>query len=154
MSGSPTPLDAVLRGFCGYAMKRAFLSAQADVHRALAPLGLRMMTFSVLAVVVDRPGLKQAQAADALTVERPNMVALVDELEKAGLIARTPSPDDRRAHALVPTEAGRALCARATEAVQAHEARITAGLGAEERAGLIRMLALVERAAREETTDG
>lgn len=147
-----TPPDATLRGFCGYAMKRAFLGVQADLNRVLAPLGLRMMTFSALVVVTDCPGLRQAQLADALSVEKPNMVALVAELEKAGLIERQRAADDRRAHALIPTDAGRALCARAIAAVQAHEARITSGLSKLELQTLMQALALMERTASEETT--
>ncbi|MCB1339722.1 MAG: winged helix-turn-helix transcriptional regulator [Pseudooceanicola sp.] len=143
--------DATLRGFCGYAMKRAFLGVQADLNRVLAPLGLRMMTYSALVVVTDNPGLRQSQLADALAVEKPNMVALVAELVQAGLLTRQRAPDDRRAHALHPTDTGRALAARAIAAVQAHEARITATLGPEELQTLMHALAQVERAALEET---
>ena len=143
--------DATLRGFCGYAMKRAFLGVQADLNRVLAPLGLRMMTYSALVVVTDNPGLRQSQLADALAVEKPNMVALVAELLQAGLLTRQRAPDDRRARALHPTDTGRALAARAIAAVQAHEARITATLGPEELQTLMHALAQVERAALEET---
>ncbi|GHF33507.1 MarR family winged helix-turn-helix transcriptional regulator [Seohaeicola zhoushanensis] len=144
--------DATLRGFCGYAMKRAFLGVQADLNRVLAAYGLRMMTFSALVVIVDNPGLRQAQLSDALAVERPNMVALVAELVKAGLITRNPAPDDRRAQALEPTDRGRALCAEAIAAVETHEAQLTRDLDETELRALMRALALVERAATEEET--
>jgi DNA-binding MarR family transcriptional regulator len=138
--------DAVLRRFSGYVMKRAFATIQSDVNRSLEPLGLRMLSFSALAVIADNPGLRQSQLADALAIERPNLVVLVDELEKAGLITRNPAPDDRRALALEPTPAGVALCARAMEAVAAHEARMTKDISKAEREALIDALTRIERA--------
>lgn len=147
-------LDVTLRGFVGYAMKRAFLGIQSDLNRVLAPLNLRMMTFSALVVIADNPGLRPAHLAEALAVERPNLATLLAELEKDGLITRNPARDDGRALALHPTEAGCALCARAVTAVRAHEARITAALEQTERETLVRALQRLETAASEETRHG
>lgn len=149
-AGTDAVPDATLRGFSGYNMKRAFNAIQADVNRALAPLGLRMLTFSALVVVVDNPGLRQSQLAGVLSIERPNLVLVVDELERAGLITRDPAPTDRRAYALNPTAEGRALCDRALAAVRDHDDRMTGGLSEEERAALIRALQRIETAARED----
>ncbi len=138
--------DNALRSFAGYTMKRAFNAIKADVTAALKPHGLRMVTFSALSVIDENPGLRQSQLALALAIERPNLVVLLDELEGAGLIARERVPEDRRAYALRPTEAGRAVLNAATEDVRRHDARMTAALTAEERAGLIAMLRGIERA--------
>ncbi len=145
----PAVRDDVLRSFAGYAMKRAFNAIRADVTRTLDPFGLRMVTFSALALVVENPGLSQAQLADALAIERPNLVALVDELERAGFIARNRAAADRRAYALTPTAEGRALYARAARAVRAHDRRMTAGLSDGDRARLIGMLTTIERAGED-----
>lgn len=136
--------DADLRAFSGYVMKRAFNAIQADVNMALAPLGLRMITFSALSVIVSNPGLRQSQLADALLIERPNLVPIVDELQNSGLVYRDPAPDDRRAYALAATPAGQRLYERAYAAVQAHEARVTKPLGTAERRALIDMLTRIE----------
>ena len=143
--------DATLRTFSGYTMKRAFHRIQTDLNLSLEPLGLRMLTFSALVVVVDNPGLRQSQLAKALLIERPNMVLVVDELERAGLIVRNPAEDDRRAYALTPTSEGRAVYAEAVAVVAAHEKRMTAGLSEEQRQALIAALKSVESPPTEET---
>ncbi|MDU8943128.1 MarR family winged helix-turn-helix transcriptional regulator [Ovoidimarina sediminis] len=143
--------DAALRRFTGYGMKRAFNAIQADVNRTLKPHGLRMVTFSALSVIGENPGLSQAQLADALSIERPNIVMLIDELEAAGLVLRERHAADRRAYALALTGEGRRRLARADRAVRAHDARMTAGLSTEDRARLMEMLGSVERAGEEAT---
>lgn len=142
--------DATLRQFSGYGMKRAFNAVQADLNAALAPHGLRMLTFSALVIVVDNPGLRQSQLADALAIERPNLVLVVDELERAEWITRNPAPGDRRAYALTPTEAGRRLYAQAVASVQAHEAEMTRALSDAERESLKSALARIEAARNED----
>lgn len=137
--------DNTLREFSGYGMKRAFNAIQTDVNATLAPFDLRMVTFSALVVIVDNPGLRQSQLADLLSIERPNLVVIVDELERRELITRERATDDRRAYALQVTLAGRRLHDKALAAVRAHEARMTAGLTEAERAELIRMLGRIER---------
>lgn len=140
--------DSTLRRYAGYGMKRAFNAIQADVNAALAPLGLRMITFSTLAVIAENPGLRQSVLAEILAMERPNLVVVVDELERAELISRQRPPEDRRAYALRVTLAGQRLLDKALAAVDAHERRMTAGLTEEERQALIRALARVERNGR------
>lgn len=140
--------DATLRGLVGYSMKRAFMVIRADLARTLEPFELRMMTFTALTLVADNPGLSQSQLAQAMAVERPNLVVIVDELETRGLIIRDRVPTDRRTYALTITPEGEALLAEATAAVYAHENEIMGGLSAEEEAALIATLNRIESAAR------
>ncbi len=137
--------DAALRGFFGYHMKRAMAVLQADLNKALKPLGLRMVTYSALVMIVENAGLRQTQLADALAIERPNLVVILDELEERGLITRDKVPTDRRAYALNPTLKGRRLCAAATAANRADEARLLRGLAEEQRAQVIAAMNLIER---------
>ena len=138
--------DTSLRRFTGYGMKRAFNAIQADVNRTLKPFGLRMVTFSALSVIAEKPGLSQAHLADALSIERPNLVVLVDELEQAGLIARDRQASDRRAYALTLTNEGARVLKRADAAVMAHDAHMTTALSKADRARLMDMLMAIERA--------
>ncbi|WP_322866853.1 MarR family winged helix-turn-helix transcriptional regulator [Aquicoccus sp. G2-2] len=137
--------DAVLRGFIGYHMKRAFNVLQADLHRVLKPFGLRMVTYSALALIVENPGARQGELADALAIERPNLVVLLDGLEKAGLIRRDKVPEDRRAYALMPTVKGRGVMVQATEAIRADEARLLKGLDAKTRQTVIDVMGRIEK---------
>ena len=137
--------DGTLRSFAGYSMKRAFNVIQADLAETLAPFGLRMMSFTALILVVDNPGLRQTQLADALAMERSNLVTIVDQLEERGWIARKPVPSDRRSHALQATAEGVAVCRKAVAAAKAHEARLLAGLDAAETEKLKAALMTVEK---------
>ncbi|NUB45494.1 MarR family transcriptional regulator [Fertoebacter nigrum] len=128
--------DDTLRRLAGYNLKRAFNVIHADLGEVLAPLDLRMLTFSALTLIADNNGLTQTQLAEALAIKRPNLVVIVDELEGRGLILRNPVPNDRRAHALSATLPGRRLRDRALAAVLAHEARILAVLDPQERLAL------------------
>jgi DNA-binding MarR family transcriptional regulator len=136
--------DETLREFVGYQMKRTFNVLQADLTETLEPFGLRMLTYTALILIVDNPGLRQSQLAEALDIERPNMVIVVDSLERRNLITRNKADYDRRANSLKATFAGRKLCEMAMEAVKAHEARMLLGLDENIRTKLIEALQIIE----------
>lgn len=118
------PADTLLRQFVGYSMKRAFLLIQDDMNRTLEPLGLRMMTFSTLAIVTENPGISQTLVARTLRIERSGVVLLVDELETSDLIERRKVKGDRRSYALYTTVKGRKLWRAAQTAVKKHEEKL------------------------------
>ncbi len=96
--------------------------------KVFAKFGLRRTTFSCLSLIVDNPGLRQNQLGEALAIERPNLVKIVDDLSNAGLIKRETSKSDRRAYALSATEKGKELFKEALSAVQDLDAQITHGM--------------------------
>lgn len=141
--------DRTLAGLAGYRVKRAMTAIQADLARTLGPFELRMITYSALAIIVDNPGVRQFQLAAALSIERPNLVVIVDELETRDLIRRDKVPNDRRAYALKATIKGCRLCERATKAIQVHESRFLARLAPAERHSLVTALATIETTLRD-----
>ena len=143
----PDPVvdDTTLRRFVGYRLKRAFNVLRADLGGVLEPLGLRMITYSALVLIVDNPGLRPSRLADALAIERPNMVAILDELEDVGLIQRARDPRDRRAHTLTATPEGRQLASLAIAADERHEAALLAGVSDKDLAVVERVLGQIER---------
>jgi DNA-binding MarR family transcriptional regulator len=127
---SPTTAsDARLRRFIGYNMKRAYMQVQEDVAETLAPFGLRIGTFSALAVVIESPGISQSQLSQVLNIKRSGVVVVVDELEGAGVLERARVEGDRRAYSLRVTSEGERLWQRAARAVREHERALFAGLG-------------------------
>lgn len=140
--------DATLRNFVGYRMKRAFNVVQADLTKTLKPFDLRMLTYTALVLIVDNPGLRQSQLADAMDIERPNLVVIIDELERRELIVRDRVPTDRRAYALRATLAGRQLYEKAVAAVTSHENAILADLPQDLRTAMIEALKRIEKAHR------
>ncbi len=141
--------DETLRNFVGYHMKRAFNVVQADLTRTLKPFDLRMLTYTALILIVDNPGLRQSQLADAMDIERPNLVVIVDELERRELITRDRSEHDRRAYSLKATLAGRQLCEKAVEAVKAHEERLLRGIDEIVRSEMLKAMRLIETSLTE-----
>ena len=135
--------DETLQRFVGYHLKRAFNVVQADLTQTLKPFDLRMLTYTALVLIVDNPGLSQSQLADAMDIERPNLVVIVDELEQRELITRTRVPTDRRAYALQSTLKGQRLLKRAVDAVTAHEATLFQGIDAETRETIVAALVLI-----------
>lgn len=133
----------------GYQLRRATSATMPAVNKVLSKFGLRRSTYSSLVVVVANPGLNQGQLADSLAIERPNVVQIIDQLEQAKLVVREKSAEDRRAYALKPTPKGTELEARATKALQRHDARLTLGLSAAEKAVLRRCLEVVEKNAED-----
>ncbi|WP_127358093.1 MarR family winged helix-turn-helix transcriptional regulator [Actinacidiphila soli] len=73
---------------------------------ALGELDISPRGFCVLAHALPG-GLTQAQVAELSRLDKTTMVVTVDELEKAGLAERVPSPTDRRARIIRVTEEGR-----------------------------------------------
>lgn len=137
--------DSILRSFFGYRMKRCFNVIQADLAQALKPFELRMLTYTALTLVVSNPGLRQSQLAEAMDVERPNLVTVIEELVRRDLITKERVPTDRRAYSLVATAAGQQVCEDATAAVKAHEETLLSELDAEMRAAAIEAMQRIEK---------
>ena len=141
----PAPVtDTALRGFLGYTLRRASNGVMADAARTLEPLGLRVTTFSALALICDQPGVTQSLLAAALHMERSNIVLIVDALEQAGWIGRHRMEHDRRSYALRATPEGLETRDAALAALRAHEEKLFSRMSAEERAHLIDLLQKIE----------
>ena len=138
--------EGELADYLGYALKRVTSLVQGDLVQVLTPFQLRITSFSALTVIVGRPGLTQTELAETLSIERSNLVQIIDGLAGNGWIERTAVAGDRRYYALVPTEEGVALLARVRAAVRDHETRVFRALNAREKAELGRLLAKIRTA--------
>jgi DNA-binding MarR family transcriptional regulator len=130
----------LLEDAVGYLLRRAQMALFEDFGRRFASLDLTPAQFSALLVIAGNPGRRQSDVAAALGVQRPNFVALMDELERRGLAERLRSGADRRAYALQLTPEGFALLDRARDAQRAQEAAIRALIGEPERLRLVETL--------------
>lgn len=107
----------------GFLLSRASGLVARSANAALAPSGLRVRQYSVLTLVCDEPnGLSQRHLAAVLGLDPSQVVALVDELDEAGLVRRQSDPQDRRARLVTATAAGRrrhrSAAVRAAQGVQ------------------------------------
>lgn len=131
---------AELTGVVGYVMRRAQIAIFEDFIARFAALDLKPAQYSVLLVIGRNPGRKQSEIAAALGIQRPNFVAMLDELERRGLAERVRSVTDRRSHAIVLTDDGRALLDRALAVQADQEAIIASRLGPGGREALVDQL--------------
>jgi MarR family transcriptional regulator, transcriptional regulator for hemolysin len=90
-----------------------------ELTAGLAGLGISPRAYCVLSKALAG-GLTQSELAERCALDKTTMVVTMDELERAGLAERRPSPADRRARLIAVTEAG----GRAVAAGQRIVARI------------------------------
>jgi DNA-binding MarR family transcriptional regulator len=123
-----TAADSPLADRLGYLLKHAREALAARTGPALAPLGIDGRQLAVLITLDTTAPLSQQDAALRLGVDRTTMVALIDALEAAGLVARAPHPDDRRKNTVSITARGRDVLDRGTRASELAEAEFLAEL--------------------------
>lgn len=119
----------------------------ARANAALLPLALKVRSYSVLALACTEQSPSQRELAEFLVLDPSQIVALVDELERRGLVSRETNPRDRRAKGICATDAGRDLYARARAIVQQAETESLTGLDDTERLqlrALLRRIAFVD----------
>jgi DNA-binding MarR family transcriptional regulator len=96
----------------------------------------------LVATVAGGPG-SQLALAQQLGVDRTVMTYLLDELERAGLVERTPDPADRRARRITLTTAGRERLCALERSLRAAEEHLLDPLDTAERATLRALLVRV-----------
>lgn len=100
--------------------------------------GLSFGKVRALRRIAARP-MSMRELATLLTVDPPNLTPVVDDLERAGLVARQPHPTDRRVKLVVATTEGSRLAKKADEILARPPAGLTA-LPAEDLETLLRIL--------------
>jgi len=112
--------------FCTW---KIWLEARRRLDCALQPLGLRSREFWML--VIAGPGdVSQNEMADLCGLDPSSLVAVLDGLERRGLLQRQRNPNDRRVQWVQRTEKGERLFARALPRAQRAEAQQLEALSA------------------------
>ena len=155
-------------------MDREFI-ARRDDHRALR-IWLRLLTctqlierrvrsglreefgttlprFDLMAQLErHREGLKMNELSRLLMVTGGNVTAIVDQLEKEGLVERLDEPDDRRAFRIRLTRSGEKGFAEMARAQEQWIVQLLGGLSRRVQDELLRLLAKVKMHAVEVTS--
>jgi DNA-binding MarR family transcriptional regulator len=129
-----------LRGRVAWLVGRASLQAQRLIQERFAGHELRKQHYGVLASLADLGPASQGPLADRLCLDRSDLVSFLDELEERGLVVRTADTTDRRRKIVALTPAGEQLLGGLDQLVFAADEELLAGLSAEERATLVRLL--------------
>lgn len=124
----------------------AFLLTQIGTHAArrfaeqLAPLKLAPQHVGILRILNQAESQSQRQLATMLHMHASRLVALIDELETPGLVARQSNGNDRRTYSLRITEKGRETLAAVGKIGHEHNNVICGALNEEEREQLAQLL--------------
>ena len=137
---SPPTAEAPVAEFAGQLLFRLWRASHTRVAEALESIGLTPALFGVLNVLAVRDGAIQQELGSAMGIDPSTMVALIDELESAGLAKRKPDPRDRRARQVSITAKGRRRLERARTMAFESEDEVLGGLTATERRDLLALL--------------
>ncbi len=132
--------DPPVTEFVGQLFFRLWRATHSRTADVLGSVDLTPALFALLNVIAAREGAIQQELGSALGIDRSTMVALIDQLESAGLARRRPSATDRRAREIAITPKGRRLLQRARGLISQVEDEVLAGLTADERNELLTLL--------------
>jgi DNA-binding MarR family transcriptional regulator len=141
LTGRPRELldsPVFLLGYLGSSVKAGAVDAFERAGSSLYDLG-------ILALLDEGARDTQAAIADALGLDRGQLVGVLDDLEEHGLIERHRDPKDRRRHMVSLTAAGRRRLAKLRTVLRAVEDDILEPLDAKGRSTLRDLLLEVGR---------
>jgi DNA-binding MarR family transcriptional regulator len=104
-------------------------------------LGMNLKQVSMLVMLRDQGELPQNLLCDVMRTTQNTVVTWLNELEELGHITRLRDPEDRRKHNVAITETGAAALERAETELRRLEDDVLAGLSADERTQLRRLMA-------------
>ena len=112
------------------------MEARRLLNEALAPLGIGSKDFWLL-VIAGSGNVSQHEMAEKCGLDPSSMVAVLDAMERRGLLQRQRNPNDRRVQWVQRTEEGHRLYARALPLAQSAEAQQLAPLSAADQRQLV-----------------
>lgn len=145
MNSPPEKLDFAqmlppeFRGHFGFLLNKAQRALVAEIDTVLDS-GLSVRHFAILSVLHHRGGLRQTDIAGVIGIDRTTTMKIIDELEHAGMLRRSPHAEDRRANALDLTSKGRAWRERMLPRIAEQESTFLESLSPGERTLLQEML--------------
>ena len=128
--------------------------AYAHSHRLLvegfASAGVRGYHYRLLAALEEFGPASQAALGRRTSIDRSDVVAVLNDLAARGLIERSPDPDDRRRNVITITPAGTEQLRALDEVVAGVQEKLLAPLSPPDRTRLVRLLsAVLEQDARQ-----
>lgn len=136
------PLPESLLVWPGFLLAQAAQSVQRHAEALFEPEWFTLRHFGVLTVIHDEPRLSQRRIGAAVRIDRTTIVAIVDDLETAGLIERRRGPD-RRSYELHATDLGVKRLSELRKVVEALHEELLASLTPDQRKTLAALLRLM-----------
>lgn len=130
----------------GYLLFRLGSRAQRMFSQALAQTAMKVSHYGLAATLAPRGSMTQTELARASGVDARNLVALLDEMNRDGLVQRMKHPGDRRATHVSLTALGSVELAAAVALANEAEDRLLAPLSLPQRRQLSKLLQAISRA--------
>jgi DNA-binding MarR family transcriptional regulator len=144
-AAGPAELPPSMRDRVPFLLYRAAEMSHSLANQMLAEMALSARQAGILTMVTELEPMTQKALADALRIDRTTMVALLDDLEDKGYVARQRHPSDRRAFLVHPTDTGRAAKVAAVRILDEQQRRFLAPLTPAERRQLAVLLTRLNR---------
>ena len=119
MNSTSNTINSPLSSLLGYQLHRANIAMMNNLRSRLKPLGFTPTLASIMIIVNENEGIIQSQVAKFLSIERSNMVSLINSLEKKGLLSK--EAIDGRSQKLLVTEKGTEVLKKVYAQVELHE---------------------------------
>ena len=117
----------------GFLLARLGMDMKAKAIARVEQAGFELYDYSVLAILAEGDRETQSAIAEALGLDASRLVALLDSLEKRGLVIRQRDPHDRRRHVVSITADGKRIHAQLRELTREVETEFFAPLDPESR---------------------
>ena len=130
-------------GYTGFVLVAAGQAVGRDFDRRLGEIGLRQTEFSTLFFLAHAPGIGQAELARRVYVSPQAMAKVLPDLERRGLVERSPAGPGQVIETRL-TDSGVAALERARPIVEAANSPDGLGLTEAECGELLRLLGRIE----------
>jgi MarR family transcriptional regulator, lower aerobic nicotinate degradation pathway regulator len=145
ISAAPTRL----RTLPSWLLNQASLQGNRIVGRALDEVGAHRSHYALLTALDEDGSDSQVSLGRRIGLDRSDMVALVNALEAAGFVRRSPDPADRRRNVIAITAAGRRRRQVLERRIELATDDLLAPLAERDRRELLRLLtAIVDHHSR------
>jgi DNA-binding MarR family transcriptional regulator len=124
----------------GYLISQVRAAMRGQLDASLADKSLTAPQYVALATLEEDPGLSNAEMARLCFVTPQTMLRIIENLEHAKLVARTPHPTHGRVRQIELTPRGRKLVAECHQRVLTLESRLVSSLSKPEQRQLFALL--------------
>ena len=136
----PPAVDSPERRRLPLLLRRAWYGLNQAFRRRIAHIGLTPDQFTVIRTLLEHEGISQRQLTSLMSSDPNTVAALLERMEKAGLIERQTHERDRRANRLRPRPCGQTRYEAAREIAVALQNEVLSPLPSDAREKFLAIL--------------